>query len=267
MTETVLDDFDAGGAPGPVAQDDLLTVRTEGFEGPLDLLLALARTQKVDLSKIQILPLAEQYLSFVRRARELRLELAADYLVMASWLAFLKSKLMLPTAPEDEDDVSGEDMAERLALRLKRLEAMREAAKALMSRNQLGQDVLARGAPESWGERRRFEWRATLFDLVRAYVKQRAKAATVQTYAPERPPIMSIEDARRVLIDLLRAAPEWRGLETLVGAHEPDDARRSPRSRFASFLVATLELVRDERAELRQMQLYDSIYVRPRTGE
>ena len=153
-----------------------MMVDVEGFEGPLDLLLMLARQQKVDLHKISILALADQYLAFIEAARKLRLELAADYLVMAAWLAYLKSRLLLPEA-EEPNGMSAEDMANALALRLKRLEAIRDAAQQLFARPQLDRDVFARGNGEPIAHIKHPEWTATLYDLLSAYAHQRSRHA------------------------------------------------------------------------------------------
>ncbi len=161
------------------ASDPALVVDVDGFEGPLDLLLHLARNQKVDLARISILALAEQYLAFIETARTLRLELAADYLVMAAWLAFLKSKLLIPKQPGEEGE-SGEELAAVLQFRLKRLEAMRDAAARLVNRNRLGRDVFARGMPELVIVEKRNEWSATLYDLLTAYAVQRQRQAIDQ---------------------------------------------------------------------------------------
>src|SRR6202521_715816 len=158
----------------PQTDEPALVVDVEGFEGPLDLLLTLARQQKVDLSKISILALADQYIAFIEAARKLRLELAADYLVMAAWLAYLKSRLLLPESAPDEGP-SAEDLALALAYRLRRLEGFRDVASRLMGRPQLNRDIFARGLPEPIAEIKRPEWTATLYDLLNAYAMQRSR--------------------------------------------------------------------------------------------
>src|SRR5467141_237791 len=168
--------FDATLTPERASDEPALIVDVEGFEGPLDLLLTLARQQKVDLAKISILALANQYLVFIEAARRLRLELAADYLVMAAWLAFLKSRMLLPDANAPEGQ-SAEDMANALALRLKRLEAIRDVAERLLGRAQLDRDVFSRGQPEPIAHIKRPEWSATLYDLLSAYARQRQRTA------------------------------------------------------------------------------------------
>ncbi|HEY5732297.1 MAG TPA: ScpA family protein, partial [Methyloceanibacter sp.] len=165
---------DDGQAP---SAGETLVVDVEGFEGPLDLLLALARTQKVDLARISVLALAQQYLDFINEARRLRLEIAADYLVMAAWLAFLKSKLLLPAEQDEDGEPTGEELAQLLAFRLKRLDAMREAAAQLMTRKRLGRDVFARGMPEPLRISRKSTYQADLYDLLKAYAQQRQRTA------------------------------------------------------------------------------------------
>src|SRR5690606_9439053 len=172
MTET--EEFDQGAAVRARLEAEALIVDVDGFEGPLDLLLALSRTQKVDLRRVSVLQLAEQYLNFIAGARRLRLELAADYLVMAAWLAFLKSRLLLPPDPADEGP-SGEDLAAHLAFQLERLEAMREVSARLMGRDQKGRDFFVRGVPEDVTLHRRIAWSATLLDLMQAYARVRTR--------------------------------------------------------------------------------------------
>src|SRR4249919_369957 len=184
-------------SPELASDERALIVDVEGFEGPLDLLLTLARQQKVDLSKISILALADQYLAFIEEARKIRLELAADYLVMAAWLAYLKSRLLLPEAAGDPGP-SAEEMANALALRLRRLEAIREAADQLTSRVQLGRDVFGRGAPEPIADIKRPEWTATLYDLLTAYSQQRQKHALARVRFAKRA-VWSLAEAREAL--------------------------------------------------------------------
>src|SRR5690242_18405734 len=182
-----------GEAPGP---DEAFLVDVAGFEGPLDLLLALARTQKVDLAKISVLALVEQYLVFIAEAQKIRLELAADYLVMAAWLAFLKSRLILPREETPDDQPSGEELAARLAFRLMRLEAMRNAAAQLMTRKRLDRDVFARGMPEGVKTIRDRQYSAEIFDLLKAYAEQRQHRAAKRTHVVKKRQVWSIKDAR-----------------------------------------------------------------------
>src|SRR5262245_38371842 len=181
---------------------EALIVSLDGFEGPLDLLLALARTQKVDLAKISVLALAEQYLAFVSQALKARLELAADYLVMAAWLAFLKSKLLLPREEGTEQQPSGDELAARLAFRLMRLEAMRNAGAQLMTRKRLGQDVFPRGSPEGVRTIRVRKYTAMIFDLLKAYADQRKRTIKRVHVVPKRV-VWSIKEARQRLEALL----------------------------------------------------------------
>ncbi|MCG8404257.1 MAG: segregation/condensation protein A, partial [Phycisphaerales bacterium] len=182
---------------GDVKPESSFVVDVDGFEGPLDLLLALARSQKVDLTKVSILALAEQYLAFVAEARKIRLELAADYLVMAAWLAYLKSRLLLPEQKGD-DEPTGEELAQALAFRLRRLEAMREAAGKLMKRNRLGRDVFCRGMPEAVSISKRSEWSATLYDMLMAYAAQRQRSS-VSAVKMQKRTVWSLQEAREIL--------------------------------------------------------------------
>src|SRR5271170_6265030 len=188
-----------------------LVIDVEGFEGPLDLLLTLARQQKVDLAKISILALADQYLAFIEEARKLRLELAADYLVMAAWLAYLKSRLLLPEQHEP-DGISAEDMATALAQRLRRLEAIRQVAEQLLGRPQLGREVFQRGQPEPIAEIKRPEWTATLYDLLSAYAGQRQKQARSFVRVPKRT-VWSLAEAREAIERLIGGAADWSRLD------------------------------------------------------
>ncbi|NWG47433.1 MAG: segregation/condensation protein A [Alphaproteobacteria bacterium] len=244
---------------------DALVVNVEGFEGPLDVLLALAKTQKVDLAKISILALVEQYLSFIAEIRRLRIELAADYLVMAAWLAYLKSRLLLPPAEEPEGP-SGEELAARLAFQLRRLEAMRQAADRLMARPRLGRDVFPRGMPERFRVRRETRQTDTLFELLKAYSAIAARV-TPRTYQPVRVPVLAIEEARARLQRLLGTLPDWVGLQPfLVDALKAPEDAELKRSRLASTFSAALELVKDGRLELRQLKTFGTIYVRRRSA-
>lgn len=245
------------------SRGEIFVVDLDGFEGPLDLLLALARSQKLDLAKIAILPLAQQYLDFITEARRLRLEVAADYLVMAAWLAFLKSKLLLPEE-EDEDDVTGAELAAQLALRLKRLEAMREAGAKLFTRKQLGRDFFARGMPEGIKLFRESAWDANVFDLLKAYALRRQRSAVdVIQYAPR--DVWSIQDARERLKELLGQSVEWAPLDALLTEFLTDPEVR--RTVLASSLSASLELTREGLAELKQERAFAPLYMRQKPGE
>lgn len=236
-----------------------LIVDVEGFEGPLDLLLSLARTQKVDLRHVSIRGLAEQYLSFVEKARELRIELAADYLVMAAWLAFLKSRLLLPPDPKEEEP-SGEDMAAHLAFQLERLQAMRDAAARLMARDRLGRDVFARGLTEDVTRVRRVTWTAGLLDLMQAYARLRTRDE-FRPYAYDRRDLLTMEQALDGLRRLIGFAGDWTDLVTYL----PPEWRTSParrRSGVASTFAASLELAKAGRIELRQEGTFGPIEIR-----
>jgi segregation and condensation protein A len=248
----------------PAAPDEQLTVTVDGFEGPLDLLLALARTQKVDLAKISILKLAEQYLEFVDSAKRMNLELAADYLVMAAWLAYLKSRLILPQPPESDDEPDAGELATRLRWRLLRLETMREAAARLMARDRLGRDVFARGAPEPVVMLKLNRYTDSLYDLLTAYAGGRVKALKGTTYQPAVQPVVLIEEARNRLERMLGKIPDWSGLRSLVPFEWSGGDRR--RSAIASTLLACLELTRDGRLELRQMAPFEEIYIKDRNS-
>ncbi|PTM95251.1 condensin subunit ScpA [Mycoplana dimorpha] len=235
-----------------------LVVDIAGFEGPLDLLLHLARTQKVDLARISILALAEQYLAFVDRARRVRIELAADYLVMAAWLAYLKSRLLIPQQPKD-DGPSGEEMAATLAFRLKRLEAMRDAATRLINRNRLGRDFFARGAPEHIPTERRSAFDASLYDLLSAYASLRQRHAITQVTIEKRN-VWSLSDAREVLHRLLGEVADWTAMEHFLLRYLTDPSER--RTAIASAFAASLEMVREGHLEIRQEGVFEPIYLR-----
>jgi segregation and condensation protein A len=250
-----------------VDDEDALIVDVAGYEGPLDLLLALARTQKVDLSKISVLALADQYLGFIGEAQKLRLELAADYLVMAAWLTFLKSKLLLPREAPVGDETSAEELARRLSFRLLRLDAMREASAQLMTRLRLGRDVFPRGMPEGTRTIRDTEFTATIYDLLHAYADQRRRTIKVGHVVKVRP-VWSIKDARVRLERMLDHAPsasDWlafeRCLQSLAAEHENGKAV------VASSFGATLELAREGHIELRQAGPFEPIYFRPRFAD
>ena len=240
--------------------DPSLVVDVDGFEGPLDLLLHLARNQKVDLARISVLALAEQYLVFIETARALRLELAADYLVMAAWLAYLKSRLLIPKQAKDEGP-SGEEMAAALAFRLKRLEAMRDAATRLVNRNRLGRDVFARGMPELVIVEKRNEWSATLYDLLTAYAVQRQRQA-VDSVKIARRGVWSLKDARDILIRMVGAFRDWTALDQFLVEYlaTPEDRATAIASSFA----ASLELIREGALEARQEAAFAPLYLRGR---
>lgn len=241
----------AGTAPADFILD------LEGFEGPIDLLLTLAREQKVDLARISILALAEQYLAFIQRARDLRLEIAADYLVTAAWLAYLKSRLLLP-APPDDDEPSAETLAENLAWRLRHLDAVRRAGEQLFERPCLGRERLARGRPEGIAILRRSRFRMSLHELLEAYVDQRLRAQEHRLVVA-RPPAMRVEEALARICALL-GGPDWQNLLGFLPPGLMDDALR--RSAIAASFAAALELAREGLIELSQAGPFGPIYVR-----
>ncbi len=254
------DEFDASAVAERRAEESLI-VDVDGYEGPLDLLLTLARTQKVDLMKISVLHLAEQYLKFVEQARVLRIELAADYLVMAAWLAFLKSRLLLPPDPEAEGP-SAEDMAAHLAFQLERLDAMRQAAARLMARDRLGISRFQRGIPETVIRKRRTEWQAGLIDLMRAYARLKTRDE-FRPYAFDRHDVFTMEQALERLRKMVGYAGEWTDLsDFLPEGWEGQGARR--RSATAATFAATLELAREGRLEIRQDDTFSPITIRRR---
>ena len=239
---------------------DAFIVDVNGFEGPLDLLLALARMQKVDMARISILPLVEQYLEFIARARDLRLELAADYLVMAAWLAYLKSKLLIPREKEDPQTQSAEEMAQRLAFRLMRLEAMRTAAARLMTRKRLGRDVFTRGSPEMVRHTKETTWTAQVYDLLKAYADQRRRTVRVVHVVKARR-VWSIKDARIRLEKLVGAsAGDWAQLDLFIEQYLPHGEEE--KTAIASSFGATLEMAREGLIELRQDEPFAPIYMR-----
>ena len=237
-----------------------LVVDVGGFEGPLDLLLHLARNQKVDLARISVLALAEQYIAFIERAQRLRLELAADYLVMAAWLAFLKSKLLIPKQPGDEGE-SGEELAAVLQFRLKRLEAMRDAAARLVNRDRLGRDVFARGMPETVIVERHSQYSATLYDLLSAYASQRQRQAVTNVQIAKRG-VWSLKEARDLLTRMVGELRDWTALDLFLLRYLVPPAQRA--TAIASSFAASLELVREGQLELRQDGAFAPLYLRAR---
>jgi segregation and condensation protein A len=242
--------------PVVIDEPEQLTLDLDGWEGPLDLLLDLARRQKVDLREISILALVDQYLRYVEEARAIQLELAADYLVMAAWLAYLKSALLLPRDPEAQPDP--EELALRLQLRLERLNAMRDAGARLMARDRIGRDVFVRGAPEGLRTVRRASWQAEIFDLIAAYGAITARSRPVMHVVADRH-VMTLEAALERISRLLGIAVEWGAIETFL----PDTATGTFRkSALASSFLAALELARQGRVELRQKGPFAPLYLR-----
>jgi len=253
------DEFDTD-LPERASNEPALMVDVEGFEGPLDLLLTLARQQKVDLAKISILALADQYLAFVEAARQMRLELAADYLVMAAWLAYLKSRLLLPDAHPAEG-MSAEDMANSLAQRLRRLESIRQVAEQLLNRPQLGRDVFERGQPEPIAEIKHPQWSATLYDLLSAYAVRRQTQARSFVRVPKRT-VWSLAEAREALERLVGQSMDWSPLDQYLIAYLVDPSMAA--TVLASSFAAALELIREGRMEAHQQGSFTPLYLRKR---
>ena len=262
MSELLIEEeqpFDTPPRDALAIEAETLRVEVDGYEGPLDLLLTLARTQKVDLAKISVLQLAEQYLAFIEEARELRIELAADYLVMAAWLAFLKSRLLLPP-PHEDGGPSGEEMAAHLAFQLERLEGIRRVAAQLMGRDQKGRDFFARGMTEAVTVKRQTTWSATLSELLKAY----ARVKTREDYKPmhvEMRQVLEIDEALNRLRRFLGDLPDWSTLSSfLPEGWTLDPGKR--RSAMASTFAATLELAKRGEIQLRQDSVFAPIYLR-----
>jgi segregation and condensation protein A len=259
MTDTA-ETFDEFESTVLANDDEALLITVDGFEGPLDLLLTLARNQKVDIAKISILKLAEQYLEFVETAKKLNLELAADYLVMAAWLAYLKSRLILPQEKGSDGEPTADEMATRLRWRLQRLDAMRAASTRLMGRERLDRDVFGRGDPEAVNVIKLRTYKDTLYDLLTAYATDRVRKLGGKTYRPEMAPVLAIEEARERLERMLGRISDWSALTTLLPFEWSGGARR--RSAVASTLLAALEMARDGKVQLQQASPFAEIYVR-----
>jgi segregation and condensation protein A len=249
-------------AVAPVLSEELI-VDVGSFEGPLDLLLELARQHKIDLAQVSILDLANQYLAFIDQAQKLRLDVAGDYLVMAAWLAYLKSRLLIPAPPSTEEGAP-QDLAARLAFRLQRLQAMRDAAAKIMERAQVGRDVFVRGNPQALVVDVQREYADNLIDLLKAYADRRQRKVVRQIYTVKRQPTWSIKEAREALERLVGTMDEWgtfdHWLERYLATKE---TRRSVR---ASSFTASLELARDGQIELRQQEAFDPIYMRRKSS-
>ncbi len=249
------DDWQGIAAPGTTDQGALY-LALDGWEGPLDVLLDLARRQKVDLRQISILALVDQYLGFLDRAKELKLELAADYLVMAAWLAYLKSAMLLPK--EEQEDPSPEELALRLQLRLQRLGAMREAAARLMARDRLGRDVFVRPSPEGLRIDRTTQWKCEWFDVVQAYGQVKARTAPAVHMVRDRP-VMTLDSALDRVSAMLGVTLDWIALEDFLPPHAEPQLRRSA---MASSFVAALELARLGKAEMAQEEIFGPLRLR-----
>jgi segregation and condensation protein A len=264
QTPTQQDAWPDGQAPlriVPEPSADELIVDVGGFEGPLDLLLELARAHKIDLAQVSILALANQYLDFIDRAQKMRLDVAADYLVMAAWLAYLKSRLLIP-APPSTDEALPQDMAARLAFRLQRLAAMRDSSAKIMALPQLGVHVFERGDPQPLVVDVQREYSDNLIDLLKAYADRRQRKVVRQTYTVKRQPTWSIKEAREALERLVGTMDEWGAFDTWLERYlASPETRRSVR---ASSFTASLELARDGRIEMRQGEAFTPIYMRRR---
>lgn len=255
------DDFEEG--PPSAADSENLRVDVAGFEGPLDLLLSLARKQKVDMRQISMLDLAEQYIAFVERAKALRIELAADYLVMAAWLAFIKSRLLLPEE-EQEDGPTAEEHSAHLAFQLERLHAMREVAARLMGRDQLGRDVFCRGIPEDVEQVRKVTYTATLLDIMQGYARIKTKDA-FKPYELNRDSIYTLDQALTRLKRITGAIPDWRDLAHFM-PQEWMTTSKDCRTAVASVFAATLELAKSGQIEIRQADSFTPIEIRTRAA-
>lgn len=242
---------------------EALIIDVDGFEGPLDVLLTLSRTQKVDLRKISVLELARQYLAFVEKAKVLRIELAADYLVMAAWLAFLKSRLLLPPDPTEEGP-TGEELAAHLAFQLERLQAMRDAAARLMARDRLGRDFFARGQGEDVARIRTVRYSATLLDLMQGYARIRTRD-DFRPFVMDRDSVFTMEQALDRMRGMIGYAGSWTDITTyLPDGWDGDPVRR--RSATASTFAASLELVKEGHLEIRQSEIFAPIQLRKKDG-
>lgn len=247
---------DEVGKQGAKQGDEALYLELDGWEGPLDLLLDLARRQKVDLRQISILALVDQYLGYIEQAQDLRLELAADYLVMAAWLAYLKSALLLPK--EEQEDPSPEELALRLQLRLQRLGAMREAAARLMGRDRIGRDIFVRGAPEGLRTDRKTLWRSDAYSLIQAYGQVKARTAPRIYHVSDRP-VMTLDSALDRVSAMLGVSLDWMDIRDFMPANAEPALRKSA---LASSFVAALELARVGRAEIEQEAAYSPLRIR-----
>ncbi len=265
MSEVFQEDFQFEAADDAAEDGQGLIVDIAGYEGPLHLLLELARQQKVDIARISILELAEQYLNFIKSAQNLRIELAADYLVMAAWLAYLKSRLILPSADDEQKLPEADEMAAQLAFRLQRLEAMRRAVDGLLRLPQIGSAVHVRGNPEGLRSRTSPLWDANLFDILKAYGESRSKAVIRNVKVPK-PKVLSLEEARdrlkRALRTLTDTPEDWAVLDMILPQVSEDMGDIPVASIRASSLVAGLELAKHGELEMRQAGAFTPIYIR-----
>jgi segregation and condensation protein A len=261
MTD-LLDPFDAPTRLDP-AEEEAFVVNIGGYEGPLDVLLVLARNQKVDLKRISILELVEQYLGFIQEARRLKLEIAADYLVMAAWLAYLKSRLLLPDEKTEDGQPSAQELAMRLQLQLQRLEAIRDCSARLMGSDRIGRDIFMRGQPEPLKIFKKRAYDSTLYELLKAYAEIAQKIGA-KSYAPKRRVIFALDEALHRLQRIIGMAIEW----TDIAAFLPDEGDSEyRRSLLASTFLATLEMTRQGMAELQQLETFGPLYVRAKNPD
>ncbi len=258
VSEFQEDNIDRANVSARASQHELV-LNLDGYEGPIDLLLSLSREQKVDLTKISILQLANQYLEFLEQARDLRIEIAADYLVMAAWLAFLKSRLLLPSEKGEEEELSAAEMAARLAFQLQRLEGMRNAGKKLFERPQLGRDFFKRGSPEQMKIFRTSVFEVSLFDLLRAYSSTRDRE-NISALRIDPTKLYTTEKALDWLRQVIGEAPDWTILENFLPPELGSGIVR--RSAMAATFAATLEMVKGGEASLRQSKAFGPLYLK-----
>lgn len=244
------------------APDDIFVVDIHGYEGPLHLLLDLSRRQKVDLLQVSILDLAEQFLDFIIEAKTNRIDLAADYLLMAAWLAYLKSKLLLPKLDKDSDvEPEAEGMARRLSFRLARLEALREAAIALNALDITGRDVFVRGMPEKIRIETKTKYKASIFDLMKAFGNIQTRKTRERSHIVRRQPVLALENARKSLKKIAPQLDDWAAIQGFEApSDEPEETPR--KSVTASYFAAALELTRDRAVDLRQDAAMSDVYIR-----
>ena len=267
MIDEFQEDLNFEAADNAADDGEGLVLDIDGYEGPLHLLLELARKQKVDLARISILELAEQYVAFIKTAQDLRIELAADYLVMASWLAYLKSRLILPKDGDEEQTPEADELAAHLAFRLQRLDAMRRAASGLLRLPQEGQDVFKRGMPEGLRSRTTPLWGAEIYDILEAYGTSRSRSA-MQNHSLKRPLVFSLEGARtrlkRAIMGLSSDSEDWTSLESLLPTKDEFEQDIPVSSIKASSLLASLDLSKEGHLEMRQSGAFTPIFVRGR---
>jgi len=263
MSDDFQEDLKFESADDAAEEGQALILDIDGYEGPLHLLLELARMQKVDLARLSILELADQYVDFIKQAQNLRIELAADYLVMASWLAYLKSRLILPSLDGEELAPEAEEMAAHLAFRLQRLEAMRLASNGLFKLHVTGQAVFVRGAPEGLRSRTSPLYQAEIFDLIKAYGEIRSQSVMRHHKLPK-PLVLALDEARVRLSRAMGMRDDWARLDDLLPKPDDFETPLPLRSIRASSLLAGLELAKEGKLELKQTKAFAPIYLRGR---